>query len=473
MKQDCITNEESPRGKVLVLDDEPSMCDMLAKQLRVRGFEYETFTVPDQAIQHFRTDDFEAVLTDVTMPGMDGIEFCRQAAAIRPDVPVIVMTAFGSLETAIQAIRAGAFDFVTKPIEMDLLVISLERAIRHHRLHQQIRRLEDVVESARGYGELVGESPAMQKLYDQLERIRDTDASILITGESGTGKELVARSIHHHGPRRDCPFVTINCGALPEALIESELFGHAKGAFTDAKTGRRGLFAEADGGTLFLDEIGELTLPMQVKLLRALEERRARPVGSNQDFHFDVHLVSATNRDLETAIEEGRFREDLYYRINVIQLELPPLRARGTDILLLAEQFLKQFAQRSGKPIQGIAENAAAKLLSYDWPGNVRELRNVIERAVALARFDTITIEDLPEKIVQFRDDRLEIVGTDPSELISLEEVERRYIQFVLKAVGENKSLAARILGLDRTTLYRKLRQFNQAGSDGSADPPS
>lgn len=450
------------RGRVLILDDEPSMGDMLAKQLSVRKFPYRTFTDPERALQALRDEDFDVILTDVNMPRMDGIEFCRQSQSIRPDIPVIVMTAFGSLETAIKAIRAGAFDFVTKPIEMDLLVIALERAIRHRQLHQKIRRLEDQVEVSHGYGELLGESPPMQRLYDQLIRLRDTDASILITGESGTGKELVARSIHKHGKRRDRPFVVVNCGAIPENLLESELFGHAKGAFTDARSERIGLFQQADGGTLFLDEIGEMPMGMQVKLLRALEQRRARPVGSNQEFEFDVHLLSATNRDLESAIEEGAFREDLYYRINVIQLELPPLRARGTDILLLAQHFLKLFSERAGKQITGIAENAAAKLLAYDWPGNVRELRNVIERAVALARFDKITLEDLPEKIVNFRDDRLEIVGTDPTELLTLEEVERRYIKFVLKAVGGNKSQAARILGLDRTTLYRKLKQIEE-----------
>ena len=447
-------------GKVLIVDDEPSMCEMLAKHLKVRDFEYETCSVPSEAIEKIRVDEFDVVLSDVNMPGMSGIELCQQSHEARPDVPFVVMTAFGSLETAVKAIRAGAFDFVTKPIEMDLLFISLERAIKHRQLHETIKRLNEKVDSATCFGEIVGKSPVMQKLYDQLSRIMDSDTSVLLSGESGTGKELVARSIHNSSHRASKPFVPVNCGALPEALIESELFGHAKGAFTDAKMDRKGLFAEANGGTLFLDEIGELPLPMQVKLLRALEERKARPVGGNQEIEFDVRVISATNRDLEQRIEENEFREDLYYRVNVLQLILPPLRARGNDVVALAQVFLKRFATDTGKAIHGIAENAAAKLMAYNWPGNVRQLRNVIERAVALAQFDTITIDDLPEKILEHRDDRLIVGGHDPDELTPLEDVERRYILHVLKAVDNNKTLAAKTLGLDRKTLYRKLAQY-------------
>ena len=462
------TDNDSGKGNILVVDDERSMGQMIGKHLRVREFSFETCISPHDALERFRENDFDVVLTDVNMPSMNGIELCQQVASIQPDVPVIVMTAFGSMETAVEAIRAGAFDFVTKPIEMDLLAISLERAVKYRRLNQLVRRLNESVTSVSSHPTLIGESPVMQRLYDQLTRLKNTEASILITGESGTGKELVARSIHDQGRRKGKPFVAVNCGALPEALIESELFGHAKGAFTDAKGQRKGLFAEADGGTIFLDEIGELPQAMQVKLLRALEERAARPVGSNQEIKFDVHVLSATNRDLETAIEENRFREDLFYRINVIQLDLPPLRARGNDILVLSKHFLSQFAGRNDKQIDGIAENAAAKLLAYSWPGNVRELRNVVERAVALARFDKITVDDLPDKIMDFRDDRLLISATDPTELTSLEEVERRYILLVLKSVENNKSMAARILGLDRTTLYRKLREYgtDQATSE-------
>ena len=447
-------------GKVLVVDDESSMCDMIAKHLKIRDFEFESTTSPVEAVEQIRAGDFDVVLSDVNMPGMTGLELCERSHELRPDIPFIVMTAFGSLETAVEAIRAGAFDFVTKPIETDLLFISLERAIAHRQLHQTIKRLSEEVGSGSGFGEIVGKSPVMQKLYNKLSRIVDSDASVLLTGESGTGKELVARSIHSSSARNDKPFVPVNCGALPEALMESELFGHEKGAFTDAKSNRSGLFAEADGGTIFLDEIGEMPIQMQVKLLRALEERKARPVGGNAEVSFDVRVISATNRDLEQRIEQNEFREDLFYRVNVLQLNLPPLRSRGTDVIALAQVFLERFATESGKAIVGIAENAAAKLMAYNWPGNVRQLRNVIERAVALSQMDTITIADLPDKILDHRDNRLIVGGDDPDELTTLDNVERRYILHVLKTLDGNKTLAAKTLGLDRKTLYRKLARY-------------
>ena len=320
--------------------------------------------------------------------------------------------------------------------------------------------LSEAAERSGRFGEMIGDSPAMQDLYDQLVRVADSEASILITGESGTGKELVARSIHKRSRRADRPFVAINCAAVPETLLESELFGHAKGAFTDARAERKGLFLEATGGTLFLDEIGEMPLSMQAKLLRSLEESRLKPVGSDREVSFDVRLLSATNRDLEAAVEERRFREDLFFRINVIPIDVPPLRARGTDVLLLAQHFVGVFAERSGKNVAGISENAAERLLAYSWPGNVRELRNVIERAVALTRYEKIAVEDLPQKIRDYRSSQVFIGGDDPTELVSLDDLERRYILHVLQTVGDNKSVASRILGLDRKTLYRKLRQY-------------
>jgi two-component system response regulator HydG len=306
----------------------------------------------------------------------------------------------------------------------------------------------------------------MRDLWGQLTRIAESEVSVLITGESGTGREVVARAIHKQSPRRDGPFVPINCAALPDALLESELFGHARGAFTDAKTDRKGLFLQAEGGTLLLDEIGEMPLTMQVKLLRALEASTVRPVGGDKEVPFDVRVLTATNRDLESAVEEDQFREDLYFRINVFQIDLPPLRARGTDILLLAQHFVEMFRNSSGKQVSGISENAAEKLLAYRWPGNVRELRNVMERAVALTCYEKIAVEDLPEKIRDYRGTQVFIGGDDPTELVPLEEIERRYISHVLKTVGDNKALAARVLGLDRKTLYRKLKQYD--GEDGS-----
>ena len=305
---------------------------------------------------------------------------------------------------------------------------------------------------------IIGTSNKLDRAIETALQIATTDLSILITGESGTGKELVARSIHKLSSRAAHPFVAVNCAALSETLLESELFGHVRGAFTDARSERRGLFMEAEGGTLLLDEMGDMPMSMQVKLLRTLEENRLRAVGSDQEIEFNVRVLAATHRDLETAVEEGKFRQDLYYRINVIQLHLPPLRSRGTDILAIASHYIDQFAKTSGKEVTGITETAAEKLLAYSWPGNVRELRNVIERALALTRYDSVTVEDLPDKIRNHRGGTVFIGGDDPTELVPLEEVERRYIEHVLQAVDQNRTQAARILGLDRKTLYRKLK---------------
>jgi DNA-binding NtrC family response regulator len=376
------------------------------------------------------------------------------------------MTAFGSLETAIAAIRAGAYDFVTKPIELELLAVILHRAIERRQLQEQIRLLRETLDRTSRFEELLGESPAMQKLYDQLSQIAQSEVPVLITGESGTGKELVARALHRRGPRRDKPFLAVNCAALPDTLLESELFGHVKGAFTDARSDRKGLFIQADGGTLLLDEIGEMPLSMQPKLLRALEEGKVRPGGSDKETAFDVRILAATNRDLETAVEERRFREDLFFRINVIQIELPPLRGRGADALLLAQHFIELCAGRAKKDVRAMAAPVAEKLLAYSWPGNVRELRNVIERAVALTKFDTLTVEDLPEKIRDYRRSQVLLGGEDPAELAPMEDVERRYILHVLECVRANRTLAARTLGFDRKTLYRKLRQYGVLGDE-------
>jgi two-component system response regulator HydG len=451
----------------LIVDDERNMCELLETALRLRDFESRWYTSADEALLTLDDGNFDAVLTDLKMPDTTGLQLCEKIVANRPDIPVVVMTAFGSLETAVSAIRVGAFDFVTKPIEMDLLAIALQRAVTHRRLQDQVKLLSERVEQSGRFGEMIGDSPAMQDLYDQLTRLADSESSILVTGESGTGKELVARSLHRRSRRAKGPFVPVNCAAIPETLLESELFGHAKGAFTDARSERKGLFQQAEHGTLFLDEIGEMPQSMQAKLLRALEENKLRPVGGDKEVEFDVRVLSATNRDLETAIEDGRFREDLYFRLNVIQLELPPLRARGTDVLLIAQHYVTTLAARAAKAITGISGKAAEKLLAYSWPGNVRELRNVIERAVALTRYEQIAVEDLPEKVRNYRSDQVVVGGHDPAELLPMEEVERRYIQHVLNTVGGNKTTASRILGLDRKTLYRKL------SSDVAADKES
>jgi DNA-binding NtrC family response regulator len=447
-------------GRILIVDDDKSMCDMLDTDLNRRGFEPVSRTSAVEAFSTLLEQDFDAVLADVNMPGMNGIELCERAAANKPDVPVIVMTAFGNMETAIAAIRAGAYDFVTKPIDLDILALCLKRAVKHRQLSEKVKVLSEAVSASRFSGEIIGDSIPMQELRDKITRIADTEASVLITGESGTGKELVARLLHKHSRRRAAAFVPVNCAAIPDNLLESELFGHTPGAFTDAKAGRKGLFLEADHGSLFLDEIGEIPMPVQPKLLRSLEERRIRPIGSDKETGIDVRVIAATNRDLESDVEQGRFREDLFYRLNVIQLEVPPLKARGTDVLLLAHHFLEQIASRMKKQVAGISNPAAEKLLEYDWPGNVRELRNAVERSVALARYEEIVVEDLPKKIRAYQSSQVLIGSDNPAELITLENVERRYIHHVLKATGGNKTLAARILGLDRKTLYRKLMHY-------------
>jgi two-component system response regulator AtoC len=447
-------------GRVLIVDDDRDFCELLVADLKDRGWDALFVTEAEEAMAAPPDPELDVVLTDLRMPGVDGLSLCRRVVESRPDVPVVVMTAFGSLETAVAAIRAGAYDFVTKPIEADALHLTLERALRHRRLTHQVRVLESAVERAHSFDQLTGDSEPMKRLFDTLARVAETEVSVLIVGESGSGKELVARALHERGPRRSGAFVPVNCAAIPAALVESELFGHAKGAFTDARSARRGLFEEASGGTLFLDEVGEIPLALQPKLLRAFEEGSVRPVGSNEARPVDVRLVCATNRDLEEAIEEGRFRADLYFRINVVQVDVPPLRGRGRDILLLAHKFLERFAGQQGKPVRGISRPVAEKLLAYRWPGNVRELRNCIERAVALTRFEEIAVEDLPDKIRSARSTDLVVAGNDPAELVPMDVIEERYIRHVLEAVGGHRTRAARILGLDRKTLYRKLAKY-------------
>jgi two-component system response regulator HydG len=372
------------------------------------------------------------------------------------------------METAVAAIRAGAYDFLTKPFDTEQLVLILERAVQLRGLREEVKRLRGAATPAGPFAEIIGESPAMRRVFDLVSRIADSDASILIAGETGTGKELIARAIHQAGRRRDDPLVALNCAAVPETLLESELFGHVKGAFTDARATRKGLFVQAEGGTLFLDEIDGMAVPLQAKLLRALQERRVRPVGGDEEIPVDVRIIAASNHDLEEAAERGNFRRDLLYRINVIAVDLPPLRMRGNDVLLLAQQFTRGFAERSGKRVLGLSSGAAEKLLDYSWPGNVRELQNCIERAVALTTYEQLTSEDLPEKIRDCRRSHAAVFIGDPSELVPLAEVERRYILRVLEAAGGNKKLAAQVLGLDRKTLYRKLEQYTTGTSENT-----
>ena len=453
------------KAKVLIVDDDTSMCELLAEGLGQHGYEARWNASPQAALAQLSQHDFDVVLTDINMRDMSGLELCQKATEAHPQLPVIVITAFGSMETAVQAIRAGAYDFITKPFDIDVVAIAIERAVKHGVLTREVQRLQRAVDESRRFDELLGASPAMKEVYDLLERVGESESTVLVSGESGTGKELVARALHRRSKRSAGPFVAINCAAMPEQLLESELFGHTKGAFTDARSARPGLFVQAKGGTIFLDEIGDMPVGLQPKLLRALQERTVRPVGGDTETPIDVRVVAASNRDLETAIEERKFREDLYYRINVIHVELPPLRARGADVLLLATHYLQHFAAQSQKDVHSLDAEAAEKLSAYAWPGNVRELANCMERAVALTRNESIGVADLPEKIRSYRTSHVLVAATDPSELVPMEEVEKRYILRVLEAVGGNKTLAAQVLGLDRKTLYRKLDRYGSERS--------
>ena len=442
---------------VLLVDDDAPLCETLELALTKRGYRTASCLSAADALARLSAEDFEVVVTDLNMRGTGGIELCARIVANRPDIPVIVLTAFGSLDTAVSAIRAGAYDFISKPVELDVLTIAIDRAAKHRELREEVRRLRREAVRSEPPGQFVGKSTAMRSVYDLIERVADSETTVFVTGESGTGKELVAAALHSLSRRRDQPFIAINCAAMPEGVLESELFGHTRGAFTDAKNDRPGLFLQAEGGTLFLDEIGDLPLTLQPKLLRVLQERTVRPVGGRSWVPINVRLIVATNRDLETAIEDGRFREDLYYRINVVHIDLPPLRSRAGDVLPLAQHFLRQFAARARKNILGISPAAAEKLVGYVWPGNVRELQNCIERSVALARYDQVGVDDLPERVRSYRSSHVIVAGDDPSELVRMEELERRYIVRVMETVGGNKTAAARILGLDRKRLYRML----------------
>lgn len=455
--------------RLLVVDDEKDMCDLLKLSLESFGHQVVATTSAKTALDTVEQEDIDVLLTDLGMAEMSGVDLCERVLGIQPDIPVIVVTGQSTMDSVIGVLRAGAYDFITKPVDSELLKLSVERAIEHRRLHEEVKRLRLSTASTTS-NELLGKSAAMRRVHDLIARVATSDASVLVHGETGTGKELIARALHKASNRATGPFVAINCAAVPQTLIESELFGHARGAFTDAKAERTGLFLQATGGTLFLDEIAELPLETQPKLLRALQERKVRPVGSNTEVPFDVRLVTATNRDLEFEVFEKRFREDLFYRINVVTIEVPPLRDRPGDVLMLAQHFLRRFAEIANKPMVALSDSAAEKLVSYDWPGNVRELENCIERGVALGRFDSLTVDDLPQKVRGYRGKSFVVSADDTSDVLMMEEVERRYIMRVLGLLRGNKSQAAQLLGFDRRTLYRKLARYEaQAQREGKS----
>jgi len=444
--------------KVLVVDDDLEMCGMLSDVLKEEGFSVTTTGDSSEASNILKREEFDVLVTDLQMKGLKGLDLLEGVKKVAPMTSVIIITAFGTIESAIKAMKMGAYDYITKPFQMDEIVFTVRKALENRLLKKEVIRLRKEVESRYDFHQLIGKSPSMQKIYDLIERISDSSSNVLITGESGTGKELVAKAIHYNGVRKEGPFIAINCAAIPETLLESELFGYKKGAFTDAKSDKKGLIFEANEGTLFLDEITEMPLTLQAKLLRAIEEKEVRPLGDTNSHPVDVRIISTTNRDIGSLIQQSRFREDLYYRLKVIDVELPPLRDRREDISLLVLHFVNKFSQGSKKNISGVSEEALKIFLNYSWPGNVRELENVIQRAITLSRHDLILPEDLPASITQATDEKLFEKAME--ENLTLDQLEKQYIKRILIAAGGNKTKAAERLGLDRKTLYRKLEEL-------------
>ena len=391
------------------------------------------------------------------MKGLKGLDLLEEARRVESSTPVIIITAFGTIESAIKAMKMGAYDYVTKPFRTDEIVLTVKKALENRMLKKEVVRLKKEMESRYHFHSLIGKSPSMQKIYDLIERIGASSNSVLITGASGTGKELVAKAIHYSGSRRGGPFIAVNCAAIPEALLESELFGYKRGAFTDAKTDKKGLLFEAKAGTIFLDEVTEMPPVLQAKLLRMIEERSVRPLGDTSSYPVDVRFISSSNRDIKEMIRQGRFREDLYYRLKVIDIELPPLRERKEDIPLLVHHFIQAGGADVKKHVTGISEDAMKALMNYGWPGNVRELENVIQRAITLCRHEVILPEDLPAPILEETGEKL--IDKALREKRTVDQMEKEYVRKVLMEVGGNKSKAAQILGLDRKTLYRKLEE--------------
>ena len=451
-----ITVEESGTAiTVLVVDDEEEARNLCAEVAAEAGLRVRSAGTTEQALEILGQVPVDLVVTDLRVPEMGGLELLRSIRALYPQVAVLVLTQYGTIESAVEATRLGAADFVTKPYHVDELRSKLDRLVRGLRLERENRLLREELRSRPGFGQLVGVSAKMQRVYQLIEKVAVHTCPVLILGESGTGKELVARSVHFASPRRERPFVPVDCSALVPTLIESELFGYVKGAFTGATQSRRGLLEGAAGGTLFLDEIGDLPVDLQAKLLRALQEREIKPVGSNERVPIDVRVIAATNRDLEEAIHKGQFRQDLFFRLNVVQVKLPPLRERKNDIPLLVNSFLDKFSSPE-RPVTSVSEDAMARLLAYDWPGNVRELENAVERAVALGSGIALTLPDLPTNLQHGIFERR--MGMD--DLVPLEELERRAIFRALRETAGDKLAAARLLGIGKTTLYRKLKEY-------------
>ncbi len=444
--------------KILIVDDEPGVSHSLALNLEVAGYQVQEAGSGEEAIRLVEKEIFDLVLCDLRMEKMSGLEVLRQIKRCSPDTEVLLMTAFAAVETAVQAMKEGAYDYIAKPFQHDELLLTVRKALERNQLRLRVRVLEQRMRDKYGIENVVATSEAMQSILRTTAALAGTDATVLLTGESGTGKELVANAIHQISPQREQPFIAVNCGALPEQLLESELFGHVRGAFTGAITNKRGLAEEANGGTLFLDEIGDAPLSIQVKLLRFIENGEIRRVGDTQTHHVKVRVIAATNRDLQQMMQAGAFREDLYYRLNVIPLHIPPLRDRGEDILLLAQHFLKKHAQRLHRPNMRISPEAQSCLLQYHWPGNARELSHAVEHAVTLSGNKELQPADFPPHITQ----PPSIIKRGKQDYLegSLAEVEKAYIFKVLQDTNWNQKQAGKILQLSKATLYRRLKEY-------------
>lgn len=449
------------RARIFVVDDDRIILDSLCEFLRMEGYEIDGATDADTALRALSRKPFNVVITDVNMPGSDGFELLRVVKQRCPEVVVIIITGYGTIESAVEAIKMGAYDYLTKPISDDEIRLTINRALKQQALIRENRSLRERLDMRYGLDSVVGHDYKMLKVFDLIEAVADAKVTLLIQGESGSGKSLIARVVHHRSERRDQPFTEVACGALPESLLESELFGHVRGAFTGAVANKEGKFKAADGGTLFLDEVSTATPSLQVKLLRAIQERSFEPVGSNKTETVDVRLILATNVDLEKEVQEGRFRQDLFYRINVVTITLPPLRERIGDIPLLADAFLANYCEESNKSVAGFTEQAMQCLQRHRWPGSVRELENVVERAVVLTKGRQIDVGDLPPKLV-------EAVETSPAEgafvLLPLKQAlegpEKAIIESALRANSWNRQLTADMLEINRTTLYKKMKRY-------------
>jgi len=476
---------KAQKGRVLVVDDDGEMRTLLEDFLSREGYHVTCFSSAIEALTqlrpggalegHRQEGEIDVVLSDIRMAEMDGMQFLRTLKAERPEIPVVLITGFGSIDTAIEAMRNGAFHYLVKPFKLAEVSVTVEHAMERRLLTLDNMALRQEVKNGWGLSGILGKSAAMKSVFDLVHRVAQSTANVLIHGESGTGKEMVARAIHDLGPRAGKPFVAINCTAIPETLLESELFGHAKGSFTGAAGRKRGLIEEANGGTLFLDEIGDMSPPLQAKLLRVLQERKIRPVGDNNFYEVDVRVVAATHKDLKAGIREGAFREDLYYRLSVIPIQLPALRDRNDDIPILAEHFLKKYAASNttandGQPrVRGFTKVAMSKLMRLRWPGNVRELENVIERAVVLCQGSVIDEKDIPDPDIGDAEGNFKGSTADFPTLTQLEE---RYIRLVLQKTAGRKDKAAQLLGINRRTLYRKEREYGLVSSDAPEDEP-